>query len=81
MANRWAHQMHFYYQGHLVQEPNMPVHSDDQSLGSFTWLMVTLVTALDICLPQYGFLPLLIKVFIKILNRDDVSSLTESLEH
>lgn len=80
MMNRWTNQMHFYYQGHLVQQTAASSPTDEQSLGSFTWLMVTLVTALDTCLPQYGFLPLLVKVFVRILDRDDVISLTESLQ-
>ena len=80
MANRWAQQMHFYYQGDVVHETPACKSIEEQSMGSFSWLMVTLVTALDTCLPQYGFLPLLIKVFIRILGRDDVDTLTESLQ-
>jgi hypothetical protein len=86
MEKRWP-QVEFVHQGvkkqgriveSLPPQPSVPEANKrrkkkeaNDGVDSFTWVMVTIVTALDECLPSSGIQELLIQVFTEVLNRDD----------
>ncbi|KAL1847959.1 hypothetical protein Daus18300_013762 [Diaporthe australafricana] len=56
--------------GQLPVAANTAQGSDE--LGPFSWLMVMIVTALDICLPTQRVLSVLVSVFTRVLDNTDV---------
>ncbi|KAI4190122.1 MAG: hypothetical protein L6R41_000991 [Letrouitia leprolyta] len=80
MNNRWSRQLHLIHQGRIVRDNPESRKTDTGQLGRFSWLMVTLVTALDNCMTSSGIRHLLVNLFVESLERDDVEELIESLE-
>ncbi|KAL9110897.1 MAG: hypothetical protein Q9187_008000 [Circinaria calcarea] len=80
MNNRWSRQLQVIHQGHIVQDNAVSRDDAGDQLGNFSWLMVALVTVLDVCLPTNDTRDLLIGVFVTLLQRDDVQDLTESFQ-
>ena len=75
----WSGNMNLICNGRVLPES---MHKDlkHEIHGSFTWLMVVLVSGLDFCLSSSQLLELLIDVFIAALQRDDPQNVRESLE-
>jgi hypothetical protein len=67
MESRWA-SIDFIYQGRHVDKHMRKKVGDKQGLNAFSWLMVTVTTALDVCLPESGVRPLLVEVFVEVLG-------------
>ena len=72
MKKRWS-QLDFIYEGNLVHSPReaKPLEGRCQDLSEFSWLMVTVITALIITLPSSTIKSLLVEVFTEILDGDD----------
>lgn len=69
MENRWSG-LDFIYQGRHLKNAGQSSKNHQQHLGSFSWLMVVLVTCLDVCLPSSAIANLLIDVFVSVLKGD-----------
>jgi hypothetical protein len=70
MESRWS-RMDFIYEGnHHHNSSRAQVRETAAGLSTLSWLMVTIVTALDLCLPSNGVRALVMRVFIRILDRD-----------
>ena len=80
MESRWAG-IDCIYQGQSIKDSSKTHHQEKQRLSAFSWLMVTLVTALDICMTSSGIKALLMEAFARILtgNKDTEDSLRDSL--
>ena len=76
MKQRWS-QIDFIYEGHILKSSSKSKASEDQDLTEFSWLMVTVVTALDRVLPASAIKALLVDVFAEILEGDE--AMKESL--
>lgn len=58
--------------GQLPVAANATQGQSSDELGSFSWLMVMIVTALDVCVSSEGVLNVLVSVFTKVLgNKGD----------
>lgn len=79
MENRWSHQLHLIHQGSIVHDNTESRKEEDGHLGSFSWLMVTIVTALNACVTSDEMRNMLVELFIKLLGRDDTQDVRESL--
>ena len=79
MNNQWSAQWHFVYRGQKVNHTDNTQSSKNGELPSFSWLMTTIVVALDLCLTSSEIQVLLSKVFVQILDRDDFVDLSEAL--
>jgi hypothetical protein len=70
MERRWS-RIDFIYQG---QHHNNSLQAQTKEiaagLSSFSWLMVTIVTALDLCLPSAGVQALIRRVYTRVLDRE-----------
>jgi hypothetical protein len=69
MESRWSG-LDFIYQGRHLKNAGKPCKNHQQHLGSFSWLMVVLVTCLDVCLPSSAIADLLVDVFVGVLKGD-----------
>jgi hypothetical protein len=79
MDNRWSSQWHFIHKGKMVHHADMDKVSKDGELPAFSWLMVSLVAAMDVCLTSSEIRKFLAQVFVRILDRDDVTDLSEAI--
>lgn len=79
MNNRWSSQWHFVHKGKMVNHTEVDKVSTSGELPAFSWLFVSLITAVDLCLSTSEIRKLLAEVFVEILNRDDLSDLSEAL--
>ncbi len=79
MENRWSHQLHLIHQGSIVHDNTESRKEEDGRLDSFSWLMVAIVTALNPCVTSDVMRNMLVELFIKLLGRDDVQDVRESL--
>src|SRR5262245_48320867 len=70
MEQLWPGSLQFVYQGKTYDRSSQARAWDEQNLTAFSWLMVTLIPALDICLPSSEIRGLLVHVFSKILQGD-----------
>ena len=80
MENQWSQNVNLIVDGHILRDESMAKTLKDDGYGSFTWLMIVLVTGFDVCLLSHQVLELLIEVFIVALQRDDAEDVRESLE-
>lgn len=69
MESRWK-RIEFIYQGHHVDNLAQPAVASKQQLSKLGWLMVTVITALDVCLPHAGVQSLLMNVWQTVLGYD-----------
>ena len=71
MEKKWS-RIDFIYQGHHHNNSSQ-VQVKDQAaeLSSLSWVMVTIVTALDLCLPSTRLEALIRAVFVRVLDRDE----------
>jgi hypothetical protein len=69
MESRWSG-LDFIYKGRRLKHAGPSSKNYQQHLGSFSWLMVVLVTCLDVCLPSSAITSLLIDVFVSVLKGD-----------
>jgi hypothetical protein len=86
MEHKWP-TIHFIYEGShhdttkLSQRPeiaNSPSSEENVlRLSSLSWLMVPVITALDLCLPSSSIKKLILQVFVAVLDRQE--ELEESL--
>ena len=76
MKQRWS-QLDFIYEGNIRKSSSQSKKPEGQDLTEFSWLMVTVVTALDIVLPASSIRTLLVEVFSQILDGDE--AMEESL--
>ena len=79
MENRWSRQLHLIHHGSIVHDNTESRREEDGRLGSFSWLMVAIVTALEPCVTPGVMRDMLIDLFIKLLERDDTQDVRESL--
>lgn len=70
MKKRWS-QLDFIYEGIIRRSLSELKVQEGQDLTEFSWLMVAVVTALDITLPASTIKGLLIEVFTTILEGDE----------
>ncbi|OCL06520.1 hypothetical protein AOQ84DRAFT_365731 [Glonium stellatum] len=70
MERRWSC-LGFIYEGSRVSNPPTQVKETAAGLGPFSWLMVAIVTALDFCLPSNSVQALIMRVYVRILDRDE----------
>ncbi|CZT08334.1 uncharacterized protein RAG0_13444 [Rhynchosporium agropyri] len=72
MERKW-NQIAFVYQGHHHNSSSQIQNKSavGAGLSAFSWLMVVVVAALDLCLPSTGIKSLIRKVFKRVLNGDD----------
>lgn len=70
MKKRWS-QLDFIYEGNIKKSLSEAKVQEGQDLTEFSWLMVAVVTALDITLPASTIKSLLIEVFSTILEGDE----------
>ena len=68
MKHRWS-SLHFIYEGSIRR--SLSGSKEGQDLTEFSWLMVAVVTALDITLPASTIKSLLTEVFATILEGDE----------
>lgn len=61
----------FIYQGERISYSQRKTKTKAQDLRPFSWLMVVIVAALDICLPQERVVQTLIEVFLHVLNNEE----------
>ncbi|KAM7205216.1 hypothetical protein V8F33_001047 [Rhypophila sp. PSN 637] len=64
----------FIYHGQAVSSSDQGAKIKQPELGSLSWLMVILVSALDICLPSQALVQMLIDVFLHILSNEEAES-------
>ncbi|KAK0750204.1 hypothetical protein B0T18DRAFT_389666 [Schizothecium vesticola] len=64
----------FIYHGQTVSSSDQKAKTKQPELGSFSWLMVILASALDICLPPQKLVQILIDVFLHMLNNEEAES-------
>ena len=69
MESMWS-TLDFIYQGRHLSNTGQLSKNHQQLLGSFSWLMVVLVTGLDVCLPSSAIAALLVDVFVSVLEGD-----------
>ena len=79
MENCWSRQLHIIHQGAIVHDTAESRKEEEGRLGSFSWLMVAVVTALDPCLTTEELRTMLINLFVKLLRRDDSEDVRDSL--
>lgn len=72
MASCWT-AFECVYEGERVSNDMQPKVASDQQLTALSWLMVAVVSALDLCLPLEGVHDLLIDVFHDLLHNDSGS--------
>lgn len=70
MKKRWS-QLDFIYEGKIRGSSAQSKVPEGQDLTEFSWLMVAVVTALDITLPASTIKTLLVEVFTSILEGDE----------
>ena len=70
MKHRWS-QLDFIYEGNIRRSLSESKVQEGQDLTEFSWLMVAVVTALDITLPASTIKILLTDVFTTILEGDE----------
>ena len=70
MKKRWS-RLEFIYEGNIKKSLSQSSMQEGQNLTEFSWLMVTVVTALDITLPSSTIKTLLVEVFTIILEGDE----------
>lgn len=70
MKRRWS-QLDFIYEGNIRRSSSQSKVQEGQDLTDFSWLMVAVVTALDITLPASTIKRLLVEVFTTILDGDE----------
>ena len=70
MKKRWS-QLDFIYEGSARNSSSQSKTTEGQDLTEFSWLMVTIVTALDLALPTNRIRSLLVDVFAEVLEGDD----------
>lgn len=80
MENQWSQNINLIVDGRILENESMPKTLKDEGYGSFTWLMIVLITGVDVCLLSHQVLELLIEVFVVALQRDDAEHVRESLE-
>lgn len=72
MKSRWS-QVDFIYQGNNINDsspnPAQPLR-DTQDLSEFSWLMITVIAALDLCLPPTSIHKFLVDLFVQVPNGD-----------
>ncbi|KAM7219331.1 hypothetical protein V8F06_005230 [Rhypophila decipiens] len=64
----------FIYHGQTVSSSDQGAKIKQPELGSLSWLMVILVSALDICLPSQSLVQMLIDVFLHMLSNEEAES-------
>ena len=69
MESRWS-KVGFIYEGSYMTNDSHPEIQEKQDFNDCSWLMVTIVTALDLCLPPVSIMTLLTQVFINVLGGD-----------
>lgn len=70
MEKKWS-RIDFIYQGnHRDNSAQAQTKETAANLSSFSWLMVTIVAALDLCLPSTGVQGLIRRVYTRVLDRD-----------
>lgn len=79
MENCWSAQLHLIHQGVIVHDTAESRKEEDGQLGSFSWLMVAIVAALDPCLTSDELRIMLVDLFVKLLRRDDSQDVRDSL--
>ena len=79
MENCWSRQLHLIHEGVIVHDTAESRKEEEGQLGSFSWLMVAIVTALDPCLTTDELRTILIDLFIILLRRDDSQDVRDSL--
>ena len=80
MENCWSHQLHLIHEGDVIHDNAKSRKENDGQLGSFSWLMVAIVTALDPCLTSVELRSIIVELFVKLLDRDDEVDVRESLQ-
>ena len=80
MENCWSHQLHQIHEGQVIYDNAESRKENDGQLGSFSWLMVAIVTALDPCLTPDELRTIIIELFVKLLGGDDEFDVRESLQ-
>ena len=70
MKKRWS-QLDFIYEGNIRSSLSESKVEEGQDLTEFSWLMVAVVTALDVTLPASTIKSLLTEVFTTILEGDE----------
>ncbi len=70
MKQRWS-QLDFIYEGNIRRSLSESNVQEGQDLTEFSWLMVAVVTALDLTLPSSTIKSLLAEVFTAILEGDE----------
>ena len=78
MDDTWGRRNNFIYQGKTFRH-TFPSCTRTEALEGFSWLMVTIITSLDLCLTTTLIQSVLIDTFIAVLDRDDKAELSESL--
>jgi hypothetical protein len=70
MEKKWV-QVDFVYQGqHHNNSSRLDTKEAIPGLSSFSWLMVTIIAALDVCLPSAGIRAVIRKVYTRVLGGD-----------
>jgi len=64
----------FIYRGEKVSTAGKKTKIQHAELKPFSWLMVVIVTALDVCLPRSRVIDVLIEVFVHVLDNSEAES-------
>jgi hypothetical protein len=67
MESRW-NVFQLVYEGNRISNETQPDVASKQNLSALSWLMVTIISALDLCLPPAGVHSLLVRVFHDLIT-------------
>lgn len=67
MESRW-NSFQLVYEGNRISNESKPEVASKQNLSALSWLMVTIISALDLCLPPAGVHALLVRVFHDLIT-------------
>lgn len=72
MESRW-NIVQAVYEGNRISNETQPDVASNQNLSALSWLMATIISALDLCLPPTGIHSLVVGVFHDLLTSDSTA--------
>ncbi|OCK95585.1 uncharacterized protein K441DRAFT_555872, partial [Cenococcum geophilum 1.58] len=70
MERKWAG-LDFIYEGSCRRNSQTQAKETAAGLSPLSWLMITITTALDFCLPHNSIRALIRRVYVRVLDRDE----------